>query len=274
MENLPNLQEILTNIAVKLIAQLTDFIPKFITAIIIILIGYWIAKLVAYIINRVLEKIGIDKISEKLNDISIIKQSKLEIKFSIIISKTLYYFILLVFITTGTEVLGVSALTDIIHSIVNFIPRLISGAIMLIVGLVVAEAIKNGVVTLCKSFNVPSGRLIGSAVFFFFLTVLILGVLAQIGINTDLLESSFNIIIGGLVLAFSIGYGMASRDILANILASFYSKGKYTEGQKIRVDAVEGTIIAIDNTTLTVQTKESTVVLPLQFLQSKKVEIL
>jgi flagellar biosynthesis protein FliQ len=274
MENIPNLQEILTNIIVKLINQLVDFVPKLVTTIVIIFIGYWIAKLIAFIVNKILEKVGIDKISEKLQEISIVKESKLEIKFSVVISKALYYFILLVFITTGAEILGVSALTDIIHSIVNFIPRLISGAIMLIVGLVVAESIKNGVVTLCKSFNVPSGRLIGSAVFFFFLTVLILGVLAQIGINTDLLESSFNIIIGGLVLAFSIGYGMASRDILANILASFYSKGKYTEGQNIRVDAVEGTIIAIDNTTLTVQTKESTVVLPLQFLQSKKVEIL
>ncbi len=274
MENLPNLQDILTNIILKLINQIVDFVPKLVTTIVVIVIGYWIAKIIALVVNKILEKIGIDKISEKLQEISIVKDSKLEIKFSVVVSKTLYFFILLVFVTTASEVLGVSALTDIIHSIVNFIPRLISGAVMLIVGLVVSEAIKNGVVSLCKSFNVASGRLIGSVVFFFFLTILILGVLAQIGINTALLESSFNIIIGGLVLAFSIGYGMASRDVLSNILASFYSKGRYVEGQKIRIDAVEGTIIAIDNTSLTIQTKETKVVLPLQFLQSKKVEIL
>ena len=46
----------------------------------------------------------------------------------------------------------------------------------------------------------------------------------QAGIETSLLESSFNLIIGGLVLAFAIGYGFASRDVLTNILSNFYSK--------------------------------------------------
>ncbi len=274
MKNIPNLQQILTDILLKLISQLVDFIPKLVTTIVIILIGYWIARLVAFIINKVLAKIGIDKISEKFQEISIVKESKLDIKFSVIISKTLYYFILLVFTTTATEVLGVSALTDIVHSIVNFIPVLISAAVMLIVGLVVAESIKNGVVSLCKSFNIPSGRLIGSVVFFFFLTVLVVGVLGQIGINTDLLESSFNIIIAGIILAFSVGYGFASRDILASMLSSFYSKGRYKEGQTIRVDEVEGEIIGIDSLSMTLKTKDGRVMLPLKILQSKKVEIL
>lgn len=144
---------------------------------------------------------------------------------------------------------------------------------MLQIGVLVSEAIKNAVVSICKSFNVPSAKLIGSIVFTFFLVITIISALGQAGVNTELLESSFNLLMGGIVLAFAVGYGFASKDILANLLSSFYNKNKYQEGQIIQIDDVKGKIIALDTTSITLETGESKTVFPLQALQSKKVEI-
>ncbi|MBB3838637.1 hypothetical protein FHS57_002643 [Runella defluvii] len=273
MKQLPNLTEILISTLTKLINQFVEFVPRFIFAAFILLIGYAVAKGLAVITSKVLSRVGFDKIGDKLNEVSIVKQLQTEIKLSHIVSKVLYYFIMLGFVTDATRTLGVGAITSLVEKLVNFVPQLIVAAIMLQIGVLVSEAIKNAVVSICKSFNVPSAKLIGSIVFSFFLVITIISALGQAGVNTELLESSFNLLMGGIVLAFAVGYGFASKDILANLLSSFYNKNKYQEGQIIQIDDVKGKIIALDTTSITLETGESKTVFPLQALQSKKVEI-
>ncbi|MFN4145050.1 MAG: mechanosensitive ion channel family protein [Runella sp.] len=273
MKNIPNITQILINTFNSLIEQFVNFVPRLIGALVIFLIGFLLARIVTTILKKVLKRVGFDRIGEKFNELGIIKQLKTEIKLSEIVSKVIYYFILLVFLTAATETLGVAAITNMVISLVNFIPQVIAAAIMLQIGVLIADTLKKAVIALCKSFNVPSGKLIGNVVFFFFFIITLISALGQAGINTELLESSFNILIGGIILAFGVGYGFASRDILANIIASFYSKNRYREGQIIQIDDIKGQIISLDNTSITLKTGDSQTVFPLQTLQSKKVEI-
>lgn len=273
MQTLPNITEILIDTFNTLISQFVSFVPRLMGCVVILLVGYLVAKLVSTLIKKVLGRVGFDKIGEKLNDISIVKQLKTEIKLSEIVAKVLYYFILLVFLTAATETLGVDAITSMVLSIVNFIPQLIAAAIMLQIGIMLADAIKGAIVAVCKSFNIPSAKLIGNVVFFFFLIITFISALGQIGINTNLLESTFILIIGGVIGAFALGYGIASRDVLSNMISSMYSRDKYKEGQIVKLDDVKGTITKIDNVSVTIQSGETTTIIPLQLFQSKKVEI-
>ncbi|MCX6214185.1 mechanosensitive ion channel domain-containing protein [Spirosoma sp.] len=273
MRQLPNLTEILRNTFQTLIDQFIDFVPRIIGALVILLIGVGVARLAAFVVQRVLGQVGFDKIGDRLNQISVIKQLNTEIKLSEIIAKVLYYFILLVFIMAATETLGVAAITEMVSSLVNFIPKLLAAAIMLQVGVLLADTLRGAVVNLCQSFNIAAGRLLSMIVFAFFLIVTIISALGQAGINTELLESSFNLIIGGVIFAFAIGYGIASRDIMANVLSSFYTKNKYKEGQLVQIDDVKGEILKIDTLSITLRTGDTTTIVPLQTLQSKNVEV-
>lgn len=271
---LPNITQILINTFQTLIAQFVNFVPKFIGAVVVLGIGVLVAKILSSLIQRTLKAASFDRFGDKLNEIDIIRQLQTEIKLSEIIAKVLYYFILLVFITAATETLGVAAITGMVTSLVNFIPKLIAAAIMLQVGVLVADVLKRGVVSLCNSFRISSGRILGTVVFFFILIITIISALGQAGINTELLESSFNLLIGAVFLAFAVGYGLASRDVMANILSSFYTKNKFKEGQTIRLEGITGQIIQVDSTSLTLQTGESTTTIPMQLLQTKTVEFL
>lgn len=273
MEKLPNLTEILVNTFRTLINQFIDFVPRLIGGGVVLLIGILVARIASIVVKSLLGKVGFDKIGDRLNEIDFIKQLKTEIKLSEIIAKVLYYFILLIFITAATETLGVKAISDMVLSLVNFIPKVVAAAIMLQIGVLVADALKKAVISLCQTFKVGSGKLLGMIVFFFFLIITVISALGQAGINTELLESSFNLLIGGIIFAFAVGYGIASRDVMANILASFYSKSRFKEGQTIEIDNVKGQIISLDNTSITLKTGDTTSIFPLQTLQSKKVEI-
>jgi len=273
MDRVPAFIDILINTFTTLINQFIDFVPRIIGAAFIMAIGFGVAKAIALLISKLLERVGINRIGDRLTEIDFIKRLKTEIKLSEIVSKVIYYFVLLIFLMAATETLGVSAITAMVKSLVDFIPRLIAAAIMLQVGVLVADALKGAVITLCQSFNIASGRLLGMIVFFFFLIITLISALGQAGINTELLESSFNLLIGGIIFAFAVGYGMASRDVMANILSSFYSKNRFYEGQVIRVGDTKGTIIHMDNTSITLQTGDTTTIIPLQSLQASNVEI-
>ncbi|MDI9864787.1 mechanosensitive ion channel [Flectobacillus sp. DC10W] len=269
---MPNIQDILIDTFRKLLEQLTGFVPKLLGAAILLIVGSIVSKLVSRILKTALEKSGFDRLGDKLNKIDVIARFG-ELKLSLIVSKVLQYFIMLVFITASTETLGMQVLTDMVASLVNLIPKLIASAILLFAGLMIADTLKNTVINLCNSFKIDSAKLLGNIVFFFFFVIALIASLKQAGIETSLLESSFNLIIGGVVLAFAIGYGFASRDVLMNILSNFYSKNKFKEGQVIEVNGVKGTIVSFDTTSLTLQTGETQTILPLNVLQKEKIEI-
>lgn len=255
----------------EMIRSFMTFFYNLIGAALILLIGWGVAKMVAAVTKKMLEQVGADKIGDKLNEIDAIKGLKLEIKLSSIISKFLYYFILIFMLRPAADTLGVPSISDMVKLLVDFIPKLISSALMLSAGVFLADALKNFVVTLCKSFNIAAGKLIGTAIFFFLLIIFVIQSIAQVGINTSLLESSFNLLVGGIIFAFAIGYGFASKEILLNIISSFYSKNRYKEGQIIEIDGIKGEIIAMDNTTITLRTEDSKTIFPLQVMQSKTV---
>lgn len=273
MNQLPDLRGILANTLSKLIEQSSTFISNFISAILILGIGWLIAKGVAFVLKSFLSKIGLDKLGEKIQDMELLRKYDLDFKLSHVISMVVYVLIMLFLSVSAADTLGVPAISNMFLMLVNFIPKLIVAIIMTLLGLFISDLARKFVETLCKSFNIASGKLISMAVFFFLGFISIILALGQAGINTKLLESSFNIIIAALALAFSIGYGLASKDILINILSSIYSRKKFSEGDLVEIQGVKGTIILMDNTNLILETDGVRTSFPLKVLQTEKITV-
>ena len=258
----------------RFITQVATFFPRLLGAIVVLVLGFLIARIVNKVSLGILARIGLDRLGQRLNEVQFIRQLQREIKLSEIVAKILYYFILLIFITASTETLGVEAISKMVQSLVSFIPRLIAAAIMLQVGIMIADAVKNAVITLANSFNIPSARTIGTSVFFFILMIIIISALSQAGINTSLLESSFNLFIGGAIFAFALGYGLSSKDVMSNTLASFHNRSQYKIGQRIRIDETTGVIHSMNQSALFLRSGRELLRIPMSTLQHKTVVFL
>ena len=145
--------------------------------------------------------------------------------------------------------------------------------VFFIIGLLVADFIKGIVLTTCESLGIPSAKIISNIVFYFLFLTVTMSALDQAKISTDLINSSFMIIISGVVASFALGYGLASKDMMANFLASFYVKNKFEAGDKITVDGVNGQIEMMDNKSFVLKTNDKKIVFPLSKLAQDKVEI-
>ncbi len=256
-----------------LLEQFLSVIPNVFGAIIVFFIGWMIAKIVARIIKRAMSAIGIDKLAEQLNDIEIVQKTNVKVVPSTIVSKIIYYVLLLIFSIVSAEILQVEPVSQLVLDILNYIPLVISAALVLMIGILVAEALKNIVLTTTQSLGIPSAKIIASFVFYFILLISLVTALTQIGIDTDFLSTNLSVIIAGAVLAFAIGYGLASKDTMSNYLASFYSKDRFIIGDVISINGVKGEIIRMDNNSLTLQSENSKVIIPLSILSKGQVEI-
>ena len=76
------------------------------------------------------------------------------------------------------------------------------------------------------------------------------------------------------LIAFAIAYGFAARDILTNILSSYYGKDRFKAGMRVRVGQDEGVIERIDSIAITLRTADRLVLLPTRQLITERIEVL
>ncbi len=248
-------------------------IPNLVKALAILLVGYIIAKIIARIIRRLLKTIGADKLAERLNNIELISKSNIEIVPSALFSKMLYYLIILIFLMASVDALGMKPVSDLMTSVITYLPKALSAFLVLLIGIFICDLVKKIVMTTCQSLGIPAAKLIANVVFYFLFLNVIMITLKQAELQTAFMEANISIILGGVIFAFSIGYGLASRPLMANLLSAFYNKDRIRIGDIITVEDVKGEVIATDSTTVTLQTDDAKVIIPLSKLSKEKFAI-
>jgi len=252
-----------------------ESLSSFFGALLTLFIGWLLAKFIRFIFVKVLRSIHFDQLMEKLNLESLFIRLNIKIKPSAIIGKFVYWLILLVFIISATEILGWEIVSKEISKLIEFLPKLLFALIFFIVGFYLAEMIKKAVYTATNSAGISGAKAISNIVFYVLMIFISITSLNQAGVDTTLFTSNITIIIGGALLAFAIAYGFASREILTNILASFYVKDKYKIGLKIKVGGTKGIIENSDTLSITIITEDKRkLIIPIKKLISEEVEIL
>lgn len=249
-----------------------DVIPNVVMAIVIFVVGYFAAKIVAKVIQRALVAAKVDKLGDSLNKVDLVHKANMKIELSQIFSKAVYYLMMLIVLILSSTALGMPEVTNLVKDILLFLPNLLVAMIVMILGTLLADAIKGMVNTALKSLGVPSAGLISNVLFYFLFINIVMIALKQANVQTDFLAQNISILIAGVIAAFAIGYGLASKDTMANLLASFYGKNIFKPGDKVTIAGVTGVVSDIDKSKITLRTDSSSVIIPLSKATSDKIE--
>ncbi|MEM6261269.1 MAG: hypothetical protein AAGI38_02095, partial [Bacteroidota bacterium] len=253
--------------------QILGAFSTLVSAIVLLFIGWLIAKVIANIVEKLLRRLKLDELGERLNQSEVLQNSKVKIRPVFILKKFIYWLVLLMFVLMASDYLGLTIVSEQIGKLVAYLPVLLTAGAVFVIGYYIANGVKDLVGSSCKSLGINSWKLISNAVFYILLLTVVVTALNQAGVDTQIITANISIIIAGVILAFSIAYGLAARPVLANMLTSFYTKNKYHTGQVIDVDGYKGEIIHMDAISLTLDLGDRQVVFPLHRLMDGMVTI-
>lgn len=256
-----------------MLASIMEYAPSILGAFFFVIIGYIIARFIRKGLRKLLAKLGVDRLSDYINNMELFGERSYQISLSKILTTVVYYVIMLMVWVAASDILGIEAISALLNDIIAYVPNLVIAFIYLLIGVFVADLARKFVQTTFESLGIPSARLISGFVFYFLIINILLGALTQAKINTEFIASNISIILGGVVLAFAIGYGFASRDIAGNIINAFYWKDKFQVGDEIEVEGVVGRVIEIERSTLVLQTDEGTAIVPMNKISKNTVVI-
>lgn len=252
--------------------ELLKFMPKLIAVIAVLIIGWLLIKIVTFLIKKALKFSKIDVLADKLQEIDIFKNISIEP--TIIIVKVIKWILLLLMLIIISDILGLQMLTDGIASFIGYLPRLFSAIAILMIGIYIANIIKNAIQSLFKSLDLGGSNVIGSIVFFAIVVIVAITALNQAGIDTEMITSNLTLILGSLLLAFTIAFGLGSKEIVQRLLFGFYSRKNLKVGQRIKIGGIEGTIEAIDNIYLTLVTDDGKFIFPIKEVNDTIIQVL
>ena len=252
--------------------ELLNFMPKLIAVIAVLIIGWLLIKIVSFLIKKALKFSKIDILADKIKEIDIFKN--VSIKPTIIVVKVVKWMVLLLMLIIISDILGLKMLTEGIASFIGYLPRLFSAIAILMIGIYIANIIKNAIQSLFKSLDLGGSNVIGNIVFFAIVVIVAITALNQAGIDTQMITSNLTLILGSLLLAFTIAFGLGSKEIVQRLLFGFYSRKNLTVGQKIKISGVEGTIEAIDNIYLTLITEDGKFIFPIKEVNDTIIQVM
>ena len=257
----------------NILLQFSSALPKIFGAIIIAIIGWFISRLLSKFALAFLKRFRVDELADRINQLDMVERYNLKVKLSVVLSRIIYYFLMLFTLVAATDVLNMPVVSNMIVDLISFVPKLISASIVFLVGIFLADFLKKMVLQTTTSLNIPSGKIISNAIFYFIMINVAMSALTQAEVSTDFITTNISIILAGVVAAFALAYAYASRGILTNMLTAMYQKNRFVVGMEITIDGRRGIIASIDNNAFVLQLADSKLVIPLSKLGDSMVEI-
>ncbi len=122
----------------RFISNMVDFAPGIIGAILVIIAGYLVSKFISKIIVKFLEKIGFEKLCERIKLTGAFKKVGFK-SVSSLIGIFVFWVLFIMFIGWGLELVKVPQLIPILASISGIIIRILVAFVVVVVGIAVAE---------------------------------------------------------------------------------------------------------------------------------------
>ena len=267
------LKDSLEQSLLKLLDMVSGALPGIVAAIVIFIVFWLIAKIVRAIIKKLLKKIKVDDLAEKLEIDGLLAKVGIK-KISSFVGGLLYWIIMLFGLIISSEIIGIPAITEGVAAIMAYLPKLAAAFIIFLIGLFLSDMIKKMILSATASIGLSGGKVIANIVYYIILIFISITALNQTGIDTSIITSNLTLIFGSMLLAFAISYGFASRDILTNVLSSFYGKDRFKVGMRIKINDTIGEIVKIDSLAITLKTEKNTKIIPVKNLVTEEIEIL
>ncbi|MGE3939655.1 MAG: hypothetical protein AB7F90_13375 [Nitrospirales bacterium] len=262
----------LTDAVTASLTQIVAFLPTVILALMLLGLGYLLARVVSIFVTRLLQLMGFDRLLSRTAIQTLLERSGTKQKSSEILGMIGFWIIFLVFLIKASDTLQLTMVSDALTTIAYYIPKIGIAVLVLILGLIAANFVRELITMTCSSAGITHGTMVAQAVYVAVVLLIVVTAIDALGINTDLLNNTIVILLAGLIGGAALSFGLGSRTAVANLIAAHYLGSVVRVGMTVKIGENQGTVVAVTPISVVLETIEGRVVVPAsQFTESTAV---
>lgn len=273
MKTVNELKDTLQHSFGRILDSAVEMIPQILIGIIGLLLVWILIKIILFVLKRILKAAKIDVLSQRVADAKLFGDKELKIDLLKVVLNFVKILLILMFTVVLAQTLGLDAISDAIYSLLGYLPTFISAILILVGGLYLATVVKKSTLNLFQSMEISGAKVISNALFYLITFFVSITALNQAGVDTQIITSNFTLILGAFLLAFALALGLGAREVVGDLLRTFYSRRIYEVGDKVKIGKIEGRVEAIDSISMVVKTKTHKLVVPIRKVVETTVEV-
>jgi len=231
-----------------------ELIPKILISLLVLVTGYIIARIFKYVISRVVNYIG-GLVNRRLKTINF-KQA------SSFLGSAFFWLIIFSTVLMVTDVLGLHIITKWFQSIIQYIPNVLAAILIILVTIILGNVLSDFVMSVSDRAGLDYGNTLSRIIKFGLIFMAVIIALDQIGIEIALLINIIEIVLAAVLFGAALAFGLGAKTSISNILAAFYVRRAYKEGDEIQVGNAKGVIVKIEATTVVISNETGKVHIP------------
>jgi len=195
------------------------FIPRLIGFLVILVVGLIIATLVSKAVTFLLRKIGFDRLADRIGLTRFEQRMGVRMDAAGTLGKIVYWFILLIFLVPAADALGLPTVSNILNTLVAYIPNVFVAVLVLFLGTLAATVVADLVRGAVASANIGNPGIFAGIARWAIIGFAALVALEQLKIAPDLINELFGAVVAAVAIAFGLAFGLGGQDAARRWLA-------------------------------------------------------
>lgn len=201
-----------------MLTQVGVFLPKLVLAIVVLVLGWLLAKLLRFGANKLLAAINFKVLAERAGMDDFLKAGGLKTDTAGVIALLVYWFVLLAALMVAFNGLGLAYVTELVGRILLFVPKVLVAVLLLAVGAYFARFVSKAISTYGRNVGMPEADLLARVAWYAITIFVVVVALDQVNIGGEIIRQSFLIVLGGAVLALAIAFGLGGQRWAGQVL--------------------------------------------------------
>jgi hypothetical protein len=235
-------QQLLVSSVTELGQTLAAFLPKLVASLVILGVGWLASSLVAALAERILRQVGVDRAAQRVGISNTLARAGAVPTASRILGQLVFWVLMLTFLLSAVETLGLTAVTGTIDRLIGFLPNVIAAVLLLLLGLLLARFIRNVVSSGAAAADVKAATRLGALAETAVAIVASAVALEQLGIETSVVVMVVASLLGTLVLTLGIGLALGAQPVVTQILAGHFLRQSLSPGGAVEVAGHRGVV--------------------------------
>jgi hypothetical protein len=202
--------------------QIAAFLPRLVLALIVIFAGWLLAKAIRFAVEKGLRAVNFGVLTERAGTDHFLQQGGLRGDTTTLFGLFAYWVTILAALIIAFNGLGLTYITDLLQRVELFAPKILVAMLVVVFGSYFARFVGEAVNTYCLDAQIPDSDILGKIARYLIMTFVIMIALSQVEVGGDIVQRTFLIILGGLVLALALAFGIGGKDWAAAMLERWW----------------------------------------------------